>query len=81
MTQEQRKETAKQAKAMLEKAKVAIRNQRQDANNKIKRLEKDKEITEDESKQAHDKVQKLTDEFVSKAEEAFKNKEAEILKV
>jgi len=81
MTQEQRKETAKQAKAMLEKSKVSIRSARQDANNKIKKIEKNKEITEDESKQAHEKVQKLTDEYIKKAEEVFKNKEAEILKV
>jgi len=81
MTQEQRKETAKQAKTMLEKAKIAIRNIRQDTNNKIKRLEKDKEITEDESKQAHDKTQKITDTFVKTAEDTFKSKESEILKV
>ena len=81
MTQEQRKEGAKQAKAMAEKAKVAVRNARQDANNKIKRLEKDKEITEDESKKAQADVQKLTDEFVKKVDEAFKAKETDILKV
>jgi len=81
MTQEQRKETAKQAKAMSEKAKVAIRNIRQDSNNKIKKLEKDKEISEDEAKKAHDDIQKITDEFVKKIEETFKAKESDILKV
>jgi ribosome recycling factor len=81
MTQEQRKEGVKQAKAMSEKAKVAVRNARQDANNKIKRLEKDKEITEDESKKAQADVQKLTDDFIKKVDEAFKVKEADILKV
>ncbi|MDE7255967.1 MAG: ribosome recycling factor, partial [Helicobacter sp.] len=61
MTSEQRKEIAKEAKAMGEKAKVAIRNIRKDANDKIKRLEKDKAISEDEAKRAYDEVQKTTD--------------------
>ena len=81
MTVEQRKDTAKQTKAMGEKAKVAIRNIRKDANNDVKKLEKNKEITEDESKKAQDEVQKITDEFTKKVEEAVKQKEAEILKV
>jgi len=81
MTSEQRAEIVKQAKAMAEKAKVAVRNVRKDANNKVKRLEKDKEISEDESKKAQDKIQKLTDEHVAKIDEALKSKEADILKV
>lgn len=81
MTQEQRKESAKDAKAMGEKAKIAIRSIRQDANNKIKKLEKDKEITEDESKKAQDSIQKLTDEFTKKIEDMIKHKEEEIMKV
>jgi len=81
MTSEQRAEIVKQAKAMAEKAKVAVRNVRKDANNKIKRLEKEKEISEDESKKAQDDVQKLTDEHVAKIDEALKTKEADILKV
>jgi len=81
MTVEQREQIVKQAKAMAEKAKVAVRNVRKDANNKIKRLEKEKEISEDESKRAHDKIQKLTDEHIEKIDEALKSKEADILKV
>ena len=81
MTVEQRKENVKKAKAMGEKAKVAIRNIRKDANNKIKHLEKDKEITEDEAKRAHDKIQKYTDDYVKKVDELVKAKEAELLKV
>ena len=81
MTLEQREEIAKQAKAMAEKAKVAIRNVRKEANNKIKRLEKEKELSEDEAKRALDKVQKLTDEFVAKVDEALKAKEADIKRV
>jgi ribosome recycling factor len=81
MTSEQRQETVKQAKGMAEKAKVSVRNNRQDANNKVKKLEKDKEITEDESKQGQDKVQKLTDEYIKKVDDTLKTKEQDILKV
>jgi len=81
MTADQRQEIVKQAKGMVENAKVALRNVRKDGNDKIKKLEKDKEISEDESKKAQDQIQKLTDEHVSKIDEAFKTKEADILKV
>lgn len=81
MSKEQRLEIAKNAKSMGEKAKIAIRNIRQDANNQIKKLEKDKKITEDDSKKAHDEIQKHTDEFVKKCDDMVKNKEEEIMKV
>ncbi len=81
MTTEQREQSAKQAKAFGEKAKVSIRNVRKDANDKIKKLEKDKEITEDESKKAHDEVQKITDENVANVDKLVKEKEAELMKV
>ena len=81
MTQEQRKDIAKEAKAMGEKAKVAVRNNRQDGNNHIKKLEKDKQITEDVSKKAQDDVQKLTDEFVKKIDEMVRHKEEEVMKI
>jgi len=81
MTVEQRQEIVKQAKQMAEKAKVAIRNVRKEANNKIKRLEHDKELSEDEMKRALDQVQKLTDEYIAKVDESLKAKEADILKV
>lgn len=81
MTQEQRKEIAKEAKAMGEKAKVAVRNIRQDANNQVKKLEKDKEITEDESKKGLEEIQKYTDEYVKKIEDITKRKEEEVMKV
>jgi ribosome recycling factor len=81
MTQEQRKETAKQAKAIAEKAKVSTRNHRRDANDRIRKLEKSKEITEDESKKAQDQIQKITDDFIDRVEQTFKDKEADILKV
>jgi len=81
MTVEQRQEIVKQAKQMAEKAKVAIRNVRKEANNKIKRLEHDKELSEDEMKRALDQVQKLTDEHIAKVDESLKAKEADILRV
>ena len=66
---------------MAENAKVAVRNDRKKANDKIKVLEKDKEITTDESKAAQDKVQKITDKYITKMDELLKNKEQEILTV
>lgn len=81
MTTEQRKENAKKAKAMGEKAKVSIRNIRKDTNDEVKKLEKDKMISEDEAKKAYDEVQKITDDFIAKIDEAVKSKETELLKV
>ena len=81
MTVEQRQESAKKAKGMAEDAKVGVRNDRKKANDKIKVLEKDKLITQDESKVAQDKVQKITDKFTAKIDELLKNKEQELLTV
>jgi len=81
MTVEQRQESVKQMKGMGEHAKVAIRNDRKHANDKIKKLEKDKAITADESKSAQDNIQKITDKFIAEIESILKTKEAEILKV
>jgi len=81
MTVEQRQESVKQMKGMGEKAKVSIRNDRRDANDKIKKLEKEKEITQDESKSAQDNIQKITDKYIAKVDSILKDKEAEILKV
>jgi ribosome recycling factor len=81
MTSEQRQEIVKQAKGMSEKAKVAIRNVRKDGNDKVKKLEKDKEISEDESKKGQAEVQKLTDSAVTQIDSTLAAKEADILKV
>ncbi len=81
MTVDQRKETVKKMKGMGEDAKVSVRNDRQKANNDVKKLEKEKEITADESKAAQEAVQKITDGFISKIDATLKEKEAEILKV
>ena len=81
MTVEQRQENAKHAKAFGEKAKVSIRNIRKDANDEVKKLEKDKSITEDESKKGQDEVQKITDSYTSKIDSLVKEKESDLLKV
>lgn len=81
MTSEQRQEIVKQAKSMAEKAKIAIRNIRKDGNDKIKKLEKAKDISEDDSKRAQDKIQKITDKNVADIESILSAKEADILKV
>jgi ribosome recycling factor len=81
MTSEQRIEIVKQAKGMTEKAKISIRNIRKDANDKIKKLEKDKEISEDESRKGQDEIQKITDTHIKEVDAVFATKEADILKV
>lgn len=79
MTVEQREDNVKKSKAMGEKAKVSIRNARKDANDEIKKIEK--EYSEDEIKRAKDEVQKITDSYIDKVEDTLKQKEAELLKV
>jgi len=81
MTSEQRQEIVKQAKVMSEKAKIAVRNIRKDGNDQIKMLEKDKDISEDESKRGQTEIQKITDASVKKIESVLTAKEADILKV
>ena len=81
MTVDQRKESAKGAKIMTDSAKVAIRNIRKHANDKIKTLHKDKEISDDENKKALDEIQKITDAIVNSSDDILKAKEQEILKV
>jgi ribosome recycling factor len=81
MTEEERKKQAKKAKEFGEKAKIAIRNVRREANDKIKKMFKDKEITEDEERRGLEKVQEITDEFVKKVDETVNKKIDEVMKV
>jgi ribosome recycling factor len=81
MSSEQREEEAKKAKGFGEKSKISIRNIRKDSNDKVKKLLKDKAITEDEEKKGLETVQKLTDEFVGKIDAMVKEKEADIKKI
>ena len=80
-TQERRKELIKTVGKKTEEAKVALRNIRRDANEAIKKLEKDKEINEDESKRGQDSVQKLVDKFVKQMEEMRAAKEKEVMEI
>lgn len=79
LTEERRKDLAKLAGQYAEKAKIAIRNVRRDANESLKADEKKKEISEDERKRHEDDVQKLTDKYVAETDEAAAKKEQEIL--
>jgi ribosome recycling factor len=81
LTAERRKEYAKLAKKEAEEGKVAIRNVRKDTNNKLRKLEKDSEITEDDLKRYEADVQKLTDEYIKKIDELYAKKEKEITTV
>jgi ribosome recycling factor len=81
MTVDQRQDSVKKMKGMGEDAKVSIRNDRKNSNDKIKKLEKDKEITQDESKAAQENIQKITDKYITEVDKILKDKEVEILKV
>jgi ribosome recycling factor len=81
LTEERRKEIAKQVRTKGEDHKVAIRNVRRDANEMLKDLLKDKAITEDDLKRAQDKTQKETDAGIAKVDELVQKKEEEVMKV
>jgi ribosome recycling factor len=81
LTEERRKQLAKNVKKRAEEAKVAIRNIRRDGNESLKRLEKDAHISEDETKRAQDEVQKITDSYIKKIDEILSRKEEEIMEV
>ncbi len=81
LTEDRRKELVKVARKYTEDAKVAVRNVRRDANDSLKKLEKDKAISEDEQKKASEDVQKLTDKFVAKADKKCAAKEKEIMEI
>ena len=80
-TQERRKELVKVVNKKAEEAKVAMRNIRRDANEAIKKLEKDKKITEDDRKDAQDKVQKLLDKYIKLVDSTKATKEKEVMEV
>jgi len=81
LTEERRKQLAKHVHKVLEDHRTAIRNIRRDENEVIKRMLKDKQVSEDEERKALDEVQKLTDQYTAKVEELAKKKEEEILTV
>lgn len=81
LTEERRKELAKVVRTEGENAKVAVRNVRRDANESLKRLVKDKEISEDDERRAQDEIQKLTDKYVAEIDKMLQTKEAEVMAV
>jgi ribosome recycling factor len=81
LTEERRRELTKVVKSEGETAKVAVRNLRRDANEQLKKLVKDKDISEDDERRAGDEVQKLTDKYVAEIEKLVQSKEAEIMTV
>ncbi|MCK5394888.1 MAG: ribosome recycling factor [Gammaproteobacteria bacterium] len=81
LTEERRRELVKVVKGDGESAKIAVRNIRRDANSDFKDLLKEKEISEDESRQAEDNVQKLTDKFVASVDEVIAVKEKELMEI
>jgi ribosome recycling factor len=78
MTDERREELVRIVHQMAEETRIAVRNIRREANDRIKKLEKDKDISEDNAKVAYDEIQKTTDDYVEKINEAQDNKEKEI---
>lgn len=81
LTEERRKELVKVAGKYAEQARVAVRNVRRDGMDQLKKMEKDKVISEDEHREQSDKVQKMTDDHIAKIDEMVSQKEKDILKV
>ncbi|KPU28185.1 ribosome recycling factor [Caloranaerobacter sp. TR13] len=81
LTEERRKELIKHLKKLTENAKVAIRNERRDANDHLKKMEKTGELTQDDLRKAEEEVQKLTDRYIEEINKLFEKKEKELLEV
>ncbi|MGO4887749.1 ribosome recycling factor [Anaerobacillus sp. MEB173] len=81
LTEDRRKELVKLVKKYAEEAKVAVRNVRRDANDELKKVQKDGEITEDELRRNTDEVQKITDKQITVIDDVVQNKEKEIMEV
>ena len=81
LTEERRKDLAKDVKKKGEAAKVAVRNVRRDANESLKKMEKNGDISEDDLKDGNDKIQKLTDKMIDKIDKAVETKTKEIMTV
>jgi ribosome recycling factor len=81
LTEDRRKQLAKAVGKLAEDARVSVRNVRREANDKLKALAKEKKLSEDEERRAHDQIQKATDRFTARIEELTKKKEQEVLTV
>ena len=81
MTEERRRDVVKHLNKVLEEQRTAVRNVRRDGNDTLKKLAKDKKISEDEEKRALEEIQKLTDEEIKRMEEMARRKEAEVMQI
>jgi ribosome recycling factor len=81
LTEERRRDLIKVVRGEAENAKVSVRNVRRDANDQLKRLLKDKEISEDDERRAQDEIQKLTDKFVAEVDKALQVKETDLMAI
>jgi ribosome recycling factor len=81
LTEERRKDLIKVVRTEGESAKVAVRNIRRDANDALKKLIKDKEISEDDERRAQDEVQKITDKYIAEIDKMLQVKEADLMAV
>jgi ribosome recycling factor len=81
MTEERRREVCKHVNRILEEQRTAVRNVRRDGNDALKKLAKEKKISEDEEKRSLEEIQKLTDEEIRRMEELTRKKEAEVMQV
>lgn len=81
LTEETRKGYIRQARQEAEKGRVSVRNVRRDANNDLKELLKEKEITEDDQRRGEDQIQKLTDKFIAEVDKLLEEKEADLMEI
>lgn len=79
LTEERRKDLIKVVRGEAEQGRIAVRNVRRDANDKVKALLKDKEISEDDERRSQDDIQKLTDSYIKKVDESLAQKETELM--
>ena len=81
LTEERRRDLVRHVRKVAEEYRVSVRNHRRDANEGLKKLQKEKQISEDELRTVQDQVQKLTNEYVEKVDHILKDKEAEVLAI
>jgi ribosome recycling factor len=81
LTEERRKQLAKTVGKLAEEARVAVRNVRRDANDRLKALARDKKVSQDEERRGHEQIQKSTDRFIARVDELTRKKEQEILAI
>jgi ribosome recycling factor len=81
LTEERRRELVRHIRKVAEDYRVSLRNHRRDANERLKKMQKDKQITEDEVRSTQERVQKTTDEYIDKLDKILKSKEDELMAV